>query len=90
MARVEVEKVPQKKGMTRREYYATVCYYYPQYKLKEAAQMPARDLKLLLNTAYKIEAIKMINLTQIAAAPQSEKGRGVKKLIEHFKKVAGI
>lgn len=73
---------------TRRELYATVCYYYPRYSLQEAQKLPARDLNLLIKTAKKMEAVKMFNLTQIAAAPNSKKGKGVSKLLDHFKKEA--
>lgn len=87
MAKIEVAKIPVKQG-TKRDLYAMVCYFYPQYKLSEVAKMPARDLFLLIKTAQKMEAMKMFNYTQIAAAPHSKKGAGVKKLAEHFKKMS--
>lgn len=88
MTKVEVAKVPKtlKKG-SNRELLATVCYYY-NYTLEGASRLPARDVVLLLKTARKIEATRMYNLTQVAAAPHTEKGKGVKKLSEHFKKEA--
>jgi len=49
--------------------------------------MPARDISLLIKVASKIEGLRMLNLTQIAAAPHSKNGSGVKKLTEHFKRV---
>lgn len=52
--------------------------------------MPARDLSLLIGTAQKLEAIKMYNLTQAASAPHTNKGKGVKKLLDYYKKIAGI
>lgn len=64
------------------------CYYYPAYKLDEVSRLPARDLYLLIKTAQKMEAIKMFNYTQIAAAPHTKKGTGVKKLAEHFKRMS--
>lgn len=64
------------------------CYFYPQYKLAEISKIPARDLYLLIKTAQKMEAIKMFNYTQIAAAPHTKKGGGVKKLAEHFKRMS--
>lgn len=86
MARVEVQRVPQKRT-AKREIYATVCYYYPQYSLKQAEKLSARDIKLLLDTATKIEATQMHNLLQISAAPHSKGGKAVQTLSEHFKKL---
>lgn len=74
---------------TNRELWATICYYYPQYTLQEASQLSIRDIKLLLKIAEKLEAQKMLALTQIAAAPHTKKGQGVKKLTEFYKKQIG-
>lgn len=76
------------KEPSNRETWAAVCYYYPQYTLKEASELPARDIRLLLSTARKLEASRMFNLTQIAAAPHTKKGEGVKKLSQHFKELS--
>lgn len=69
-----------------RQLYATVAYYYPQYTLKAVANMPYRDVLLLIKTATRIEAERMYNLTQIASAPHSKNGKGVKQLLDHFRK----
>lgn len=89
MAKVKVAKVPGRHGTTKRELYATICYHYPQYKLKEVEKLPARDLSLLMKVAQKIEATRMLNITQAMAAPHTKNGSGVKKLIDHFKKIIG-
>ena len=68
-----------------RQLYARVAFFYSQYKLDEIEALPYRDLVLLLNTATKIEAERMYNLTMIASAPQSKNGKGVKTLMDHFK-----
>lgn len=81
--RIEVAKLPQKKG-NKRELYARVCFYYPQYNLQEAAKLPARDVNLLLKTAKRIEAKRMYDLVQVVAAPNTKKGSGVKKLSNFF------
>lgn len=70
-----------------RQLYATVAYYYPQYTLKAVAKMPYRDVLLLIKTATRIEAERMYNLTQIASAPHSKNGKGVKDLLDHFRKI---
>lgn len=74
------------KVQEKREIYAEVCYYYPQYTLEEVAHLPARDISLLLKIAHRQEARKMFNLVQIAASPHTKKGQGVKKLSDYYKK----
>jgi hypothetical protein len=66
---------------------ATLCYFYPQYTLAAARKLPFKDVKLLLSVATKQKAADYLNLSQIAAAPHTEKGRGVKKLYDNYKKV---
>lgn len=73
--------------ISKRETWARVCYYYPQYTLKAVAELPARDIKLLLKVAEQVEAQRFYNFTQIAAAPHTKKGKGVKDLTDHFKKM---
>lgn len=88
MVVVKATKV-KTKGLTKRETYAMVCYYYPAYTLKQVSRMPARDITLLIKTARKLEATRLYNLTQIVMAPHTKKGSAVKKLLDHFKKMAG-
>ncbi len=90
MARIKVAKVESASAgkTSKRELYATVCYYYPRYSLEEAEALPARDLVLLIKTAKKIEAGYLYNLTAIAAAPKSNKLSQVKKLLSHFGNIA--
>lgn len=90
MARIEVKKpasVSNKKEQ-KRELYAAICYFYPQYTLKEVQALPGRDINLLMKTAQKYKAIEMYNLLNIAAAPHSKGGKSVKKLADHFKGLA--
>lgn len=90
MASIKPQIVTSKdRGLSKRELYATVCYHYQQYTLKDVEAMPARDVRLLLKTAQQQQAALMHNLTLIAQAPHSKKQQNVKKLIEHFKKLAG-
>jgi hypothetical protein len=72
---------------TNRKLFATVAYHFPQYTLKQVEKMPYRDVVLLINTAARIEAERMYNLTMIASAPQSKNGKGVKTLLDHFKEI---
>ena len=85
-------KVQQVKSSQRKinvdELLAQVCYHYPQYTFQDAANLSYRRVQLLLSVAQKQKAIEYYNLTQIVAAPHTKKGEGVKKLSEHFKKIA--
>jgi hypothetical protein len=86
---IEAQSIPKRKTSIdgSREIYATVAYHYPQYTLQDVANMPYRDVKLLLKIAERIQADKYLTLTQIAASPHTEKGKGVKNLVEHFKRI---
>lgn len=85
MARIEVAKLPQKKVNARR-LLAELCYHYPQYSLAAARRLPAKDVMLLLKTAKQLKAAEYHNLTQIAAAPHTKKGAGVKRLSSKYLK----
>lgn len=65
------------------------CLYFPQYKYHEARLLPYKRLIKMLTVAQKQEARKYYELTQIAAAPHTKKGSGVKKLLDRYKKVIG-
>ena len=86
---IKVKRVPTKAAkLNTEELLAQVCYYYPQYTLETAALLSYRRVTLLLKVVKKQQAMHYYNLTQIAAAPHTKKGHGVKKLSEHFKKIA--
>lgn len=89
MADIKVAKVEggASSKPTRRELYAQVCLYYPQYDLQQASRLTARDLYLLLREAYKREALRNYNTMQIVAAPHSKKGEAIGKLLSHFKEM---
>ena len=63
------------------------CYYFPSYKYNEARELPYIRIKRLLGIAIKERARQMLELTQIVAAPHTKKGEGVRKLVNHYKKV---
>lgn len=89
MARIEVQKVPGQKDKVRskRQIYAEICLNYPQYSLKKASKLSARDIELLLTEAHKMEAIRFYNLTLITNSPNSKKGEAAKRLLKHFKEI---
>lgn len=86
---VEVQSLPTApvKESGNRELYAAVAFHYPQYTLKAVAKLPYRDVKLLLETAERINAEKFLTLTHIVTAPHTKKGEGVENLTKHFRKI---
>lgn len=64
-----------------------VCYFYPQYTLETAQQLPHVQVVALIRQAEKQRAIDYYNLTVIAAAPHSKGGKLVNKLLKQFKKI---
>lgn len=89
MAVIQVQSVQKevlkKQVNPNRKLWATVCYYYPQYTLKEASELPYRDLVLLLNTARKLRASEHLMLLNIAASPHTKDGKGVNELRKKLK-----
>lgn len=87
--RVKVQKVKSASSkLNGDELLAQLCFLYPQYTLNEARRLPYKDVQLLLRVAQKQQAAQLYNLTQVVAAPHTKKGEGVRKLSEHFKKIA--
>ena len=88
MAVIQVQSVQKevlKKQLNpNRKLWATVCYYYPQYTLKEASELPYRDLVLLLNTARKLRASE--NITRLSIANSSHDAKSTKRLMDKLKK----
>lgn len=67
-----------------------VCYFYPQYTLEDVEKLTDSQVTALLLQAEKQRAIGFYNLTLIAAAPHSKKGKLVEKLIKQYKKIAEL
>lgn len=67
-----------------------VCYFYPQYTLETAEKLTDSQVTALLLQAEKQRAIELYNLTLIAAAPHSKKGKMVEKLIKQYRKVVEL
>lgn len=67
-----------------------VCYFYPQYTLEDVEKLTDSQVTALLLQAEKQRAIGFYNLTLIAAAPHSKKGKLVEKLIKQYKKMAEL
>lgn len=87
MAIVSVAKSAQP-DVSPDEVLAMFCYYFPAYTYKQARQMPERRVTLMLKTALREKARHYLELTKIMAAPHTEKGRGVKQLVEHYRRQA--
>ena len=93
MAEIKAKSVSQtlkKKLDPKREaeiLHARLCYYYPTYSLAEARRLPHKDVLLLIRTAEREKAKHYLTLTEIAAAPYTDKYSGFTRLTEEFKKI---
>lgn len=67
-----------------------VCYFYPQYTLETAEQLTESQVMALLIQAERQKAIEYYNMTLIAAAPHSKKGKLVETLTKQYKKIAKV
>lgn len=61
-----------------------LCYYYPQYTFAQARRLPYKRVASLLRTAHQLQAKHYHELTQISAAPHTEKGKGVTDLLKRY------
>lgn len=84
---IDSTKTKDKKRLSPRELWAMVCFFYPQYTLESASILPMRDINLLLKVANKENAKKYVQLTKIATAPHTEKGKGVETLMQEYKEI---
>lgn len=84
--RVEIAKVPSTvKEKSAIETLATLCYYYPQYTLKQARSLPHKQVKLLLKEARIQKAIEWHWLTHIMTAANSGDKASIKTLLKALK-----
>lgn len=90
MAKIVVQKDTTQRSIKDplRRVYATVCYYYPQYTLKEAEALPARDIELLLETANSVEQKNLFHLTRIETAPYTKDRKALSELQSEYLKGA--
>lgn len=89
MAKIRVQKIQNElPKLSKRELYALLAYYYPQYKLTDGQNMPYRDICLLLKTAQKQEAIKMYNIASIVLSPHAKDKKAGSKLLDYFKRLS--
>lgn len=86
---IQVAKIPKKQpgGEDLLTLLATLCYFYPQYTLRQVRALPYKHVILLLKVAQRQEAIRYMNLTRIAAAPHDPKGKAVKNLVNQFERL---
>ena len=85
MAVIKAQQVP-KRHKSPGDLLAEFCFYFPQYKYHEARKLPAKRVLKMLDIAYRENAKKYFELTQISSAPHTKKGAGVKKLLDRYKR----
>lgn len=86
MVVIHAQKIPHKE-LDPEDILATFCFHFQQYSYLDAKRMPFKRILQMLKIAEKERAKVMYDLTQIASAPHTKKGSGVKKLLDHFKKI---
>lgn len=86
---IKVQRIPGKepKEADWLEALAELCLHYPAYKLHEAKRLPHKRVQMMLRKARQLEAARYYNLTQIAAAPHTEKGKGVNDLLSNYEEI---
>lgn len=62
-----------------------LCFYYPAYTFAMARRLPAKRVHSMLMTAQAEQAKHYCELVQIATAPHTKDGEGVKTLISKYK-----
>lgn len=83
MATIKVQSIPVPE-IDPEELLIQFIYKYPQYTLEEARRMPYKQVMKMLRVARKIEAAKMLDLTQIIASPHTKNGDGVLKMVKYY------
>jgi len=83
---IKIQKIPKKK-ISVDDTLATFCYKFPQYTFSQAERLPYKRIIQMLKTSRKLDAQRMIELVNIAAAPHTKKGQGIKNIIEYYKGV---
>lgn len=84
--KIKVQKVP-KREVSIDDTIIKFCLYFPQYKYHEARKLPFVRVVKMLKVAERERAFLLFQLTNIAAAPHTKKGSGVKRLLDIFKRV---
>lgn len=86
MAKLKVQKAP-KKEVSSEDTFARFCYYFPKYSYAQARRLPYARVVKMLRVAYKERASMLAELTQIAAAPHTKNGKGVRDLLSKYESI---
>lgn len=86
MAVVKAQKIPQKKVKVE-DILMQFCYHFPRYTYEQAKALPYKRVVLMLQTAEKENAKKMLELLNIVVAPHTKGGAGIKTMISHFQSI---
>lgn len=87
---IKVAKIPAKSAGKQDPLTTCIdlCYYYPAYTLAEARRLPAPHVRRMLKRARQLEAQRYLELVQIASAPNTKDGQGVRELIRKYQEIA--
>lgn len=86
MPTIKVQKIPEKEVKIE-DILMQFCYYFPRYSYAEAKAMQYKRVILMLQTAQKENAKKMLELVHIVTAPHTKNGTAVKNLISHYQNI---
>lgn len=82
---VQAQKVP-KKEVKPLKVLGMLCYFYPQYSLTQARQLPYKHVQMLLDVANQQKALEYSHLLRIASAVRGKDGG--KSLHKQYKRMA--
>jgi len=84
---IKAQPVPKSKNSSSsvEDTLALFCFYFPQYTYAQSKRMPYKRVARMLRIAERERARFLYDLTNIAAAPHTHKGQGVKKMLNYFK-----
>lgn len=85
---IKVQRIPapELKPADALDRLAEFCYYYPAYTIAQARRLPEIHVRRMLNKVRKLRAAHYYNLTRIASAPHTDKGKGVTDLLTEYRK----
>jgi hypothetical protein len=66
-------------------FLARFCYHYQQYTFDQARKMPKKRVVQMLRVAQSEYSRQMLDMLNVVTAPHTDKGKGVKKMVDYFK-----
>lgn len=88
MAIIQAQKVPQTHAeVSFDDIVMQFCYVYQQYTYAQAKKLPFKRILKMIRVAEREDAKRYDMLTRIVSAPHTDKGKGVKTMIQLLQKI---